>query len=522
MTNKTIQMATTLPEFQYLQQLIRSRLNQYFPATAGARDTTCATATAGSATGATATTGSATDSTIPSPPPLADWQLPMAKFIADNRLNAAEATLLLIGLAPHFQPDGFDQAIESKIPGSGNFPKLGGVRGKNSRSFLPTGETALFLLGGEDRQQRQDTQALFGVEHLFGQKKILWLEEVPYGEPLMSGKIIISQDYIDTFLIGRPAPPHFNSSFPARLIREKRNWSSLVINEELQSQINEIINWLKYNDHLLNIWGMGDRLKKGYRALFYGPPGTGKTLTAALLGNEMRKDVYRVDLSMVVSKYIGETEKNLELLFARAEDKGWILFFDEADALFGKRTSVRDANDKYANQEVSYLLQRIEDFNGLIILATNMKNNIDEAFVRRFNAILRFPFPEAAERKLIWEKSFPAAATFAATTPAGASGPAPATAITSPARSSGTGAAAKSPIDIPDAVKKYELAGGSIINVVHYASLKAVERSGLAPTNGATAAPGANDTGAPLTIYLSDVHKGIQIELNKHGKPFNP
>src|ERR1700754_4126131 len=285
----------------------------------------------------------------------------------------------------------------------------------------------------------------------------------------MSGRIILSQDYIDTFLIGRPTPPHFNSSFPARLIREKRTWSSLVINDELQSQINEIINWLKYNAHLLGKWGMGDRLKKGYRALFYGPPGTGKTLTAALLGNEMGKDVYRVDLSMVVSKYIGETEKNLELLFARAEDKGWILFFDEADALFGKRTSVRDAHDKYANQEVSYLLQRIEDFNGLIILATNMKNNIDEAFVRRFNAILRFPFPEAAERKLIWEKSFPTGATFASSTAgqastAGAAATTAATAATAAATGAGAG---KSPIDIPDAVKKYELAGGSIINIVH-------------------------------------------------------
>jgi hypothetical protein len=488
-----------MPEFQYIEQLIRSRLNQYFPAIPGGGST----AGTGSATGASGSSNP--DATIPSPPPLADWQLPMSKFITDNKLSAAEATLLLIGLAPHFQPDLFDLAIESKIPGSGNFPKLGGVRGKNSRSFLPTGQTALFLLGGEDRQQRLDIQALFGVEHLFGQKKILWLEEVPYGEPLMSGKIIISQDYIDTFLIGRPAPPHFNSSFPARLIREKRNWSSLVINEELQSQINEIINWLKYNDHLLNKWGMGDRLKKGYRALFYGPPGTGKTLTAALLGNEMRKDVYRVDLSMVVSKYIGETEKNLELLFARAEDKGWILFFDEADALFGKRTSVRDANDKYANQEVSYLLQRIEDFNGLIVLATNMKNNIDEAFIRRFNAILRFPFPEATERRLIWQKSFPEGATFVASPTSGA-------------------------VDIPDAVKKYELAGGSIINVVHYASLKAVERSAngsaTASSNGnptpSSNGSAANGASAPPIIYLSDVHKGIQIELNKHGKPFNP
>jgi len=449
----------SVPEFLYLEQLIRSRLNEYFPGGA--------------------------DSSLPVFPDPSGWQLHLGKFIIENQLNTAESTLLLIGLAPHFQPDLFDQAIESKIPGAGNFPKLGGVRGKNSRSFLPTGESALFLLAGEDRQQRLAMQSLFGVEHLFGRKKILWLEEVPYGEPTMSGKIIISQDYIDIFLFGKPSPPHFNSSFPARLIREPRGWDSLVINDELQSQIGEIINWLKYNDHLLDHWGMADRLKKGYRALFYGPPGTGKTLTAALLGNEMRKDVYKIDLSMVVSKYIGETEKNLELLFARAEDKGWILFFDEADALFGKRTSVRDANDKYANQEVSYLLQRIEDFNGLIILATNMKNNIDEAFVRRFNAILRFPFPEAAERKLIWTKSFPAGSQFIAS-PAGPSNP-------------GTH------IDLPEIVKKYELAGGSIINVVHYASLKAVER---------------NMNGHP-TIYLSDVHKGIQIELNKHGKPFN-
>ena len=493
----------SLPEFMYLEQLIRSRLNDYFPGTAGSAGFAGAAGSAGFA-GAAGSAGSAglagleADASLPLMPHPSGWHLPLGKFILDNGLNVGEATLLLIALAPHFQPELFDEVIESKIPGAGNFPKLGGVRGKNSRSFLPTGETALFLLAGEDRRQRLAMQSLFGPEDFLGQKKILWLEEVPYGEPVMSGRIIISQDYIDVFLLGRPSPPHFNSTFPARLIREKRAWDSLVIGDELQSQIGEIVNWLKYNDHLLKHWGMGDRLKKGYRALFYGPPGTGKTLTAALLGNEMQKDVYKIDLSMVVSKYIGETEKNLELLFARAEDKGWILFFDEADALFGKRTSVRDANDKYANQEVSYLLQRIEDFNGLIILATNMKNNIDEAFIRRFNAILRFPFPEAAERKLIWKKSFPAGAEFS-----GGAGTA-----------AGAGPAAAA-VDLPELVKKYELAGGSIINVVHYASLKAVERS--VNGNGMAAA----ELHQPV-IYLSDVHKGIQIELNKHGKPFTP
>ena len=130
---------------------------------------------------------------------------------------------------------------------------------------------------------------------------------------------------------------------------------------------------------------------KNNKILFIGAPGTGKKTLAALIGQQSGKEVYRIDVSIIVSKYIGETEKNLELVFARAENKDWILFFDEADALFGKRTNVKDAHDKYANQEVAYLLQRIEDYNGLVILSTNMKNNIDEAFTRRFQIIIRFP-----------------------------------------------------------------------------------------------------------------------------------
>lgn len=130
---------------------------------------------------------------------------------------------------------------------------------------------------------------------------------------------------------------------------------------------------------------------KNKRILFIGEPGMGKKTLASLIGEQLGTDVYKIDLSMVVSKYIGETEKNLELVFARAEDKGWILFFDEADALFGKRTNVQDAHDRYANQEVDYLMQRIENYNGIVILATNMKSNIDEAFKRRFRTIIRFP-----------------------------------------------------------------------------------------------------------------------------------
>jgi len=130
---------------------------------------------------------------------------------------------------------------------------------------------------------------------------------------------------------------------------------------------------------------------KNNRILFIGAPGTGKKTLASLIGQQSGKEVYRIDLSMIMSKYIGETEKNLSKVFDAAEHKDWILFFDEADALFEKKTNVRDAHDKYANQEVAYLLQRIEDYNGLVILATNMKNNIDDAFTRRFQTIISFP-----------------------------------------------------------------------------------------------------------------------------------
>lgn len=457
-----------IPELQYLSGLIQYRLSQSLPA------------------------GNTETPLVPHIPDLSEWQLPLKDFITQHNLSAAEATLLLIALTPHLHPDLFDRAIESKLQDPGNFPRIGGVRGKNSRSFLPTGETALFLLAGDDWDTRLSIQQLFDAEHAFAQRKVVWLEELPGGEPAMSGRIIMSQDYIDTFLNGKPAAPHFSMNFPARRVKETRSWDDLVINEELETQIGEIRNWLRYNEDLVERWGMKNRVKKGFRALFHGPPGTGKTLTAGILANEIGKDLYKIDLSMVVSKYIGETEKNLELLFARAEDKGWILFFDEADALFGKRTNVRDAHDKYANQEVSYLLQRIEDFNGLIILATNMRSNIDDAFMRRFNGILRFSVPDARERSLIWRKSFPADIVY---------------------RNRADG----EEIDLPEQIKKYELSGGSIINAVHYACIKGVERRSQ---QAVPAAPEHPHYDHKLIITLPDVLQGIRRELNKEGKPF--
>jgi AAA+ superfamily predicted ATPase len=432
---------------------------------------------------------------IPDLPEISKWTLPVKRFVAENKFGRDEATLLLIGLAPHIVPELFDNAIQEKIKVSGEFPEIGGVRGKNFRGFLPTGQTAVFLLSDDDSEHRKKIEQLFWSDNKFAKNKILWLEELPPGEPEMSGKIIIPLDYVDLFLFGAAAPPHFSTSFPATKIETKLTSDDIVMNDDAERHYENLKDWIENNHELLNNWDKMGRLKKGFRVLFYGPPGTGKTLTANVLGNETKKEVYKIDLSMVVSKYIGETEKNLELLFARAEDKNWILFFDEADAIFGKRTNVRDAHDKYANQEVSYLLQRIEDFNGLVILATNMKNNIDDAFMRRFNDIVKFTVPTEIERKEIWEKSFPDRSDFD---------------------------------DIPNKVKKYELAGGNIINAIHYAGIQAVKRrrklNGKEELTSEDSSVGTNqkpDQPDQLKFYLEDVIEGIRREMIKEGKPFS-
>jgi SpoVK/Ycf46/Vps4 family AAA+-type ATPase len=163
------------------------------------------------------------------------------------------------------------------------------------------------------------------------------------------------------------------------------------------------------NAKVLELWGFAAKSARGLgiTALFSGPSGAGKTLAAEVMAHELRLDLYRIDLSQVVSKYIGETEKNLRAIFDAAETSGAVLLFDEADALFGKRSEVKDSHDRYANIEVSYLLQRMEAYRGLAVLTTNLRGALDPAFLRRIRYIVNFPFPDASLRQRIWERMFP-------------------------------------------------------------------------------------------------------------------
>ncbi len=322
-------------------------------------------------------------------------------------LSRQEELIFLIALLPHLNPGYFDKVVSGVFPQGIELPELGGVKGTNHRGFIPTGETALFLLAGNDLDSRIQTMKYFEPDEPLSKHNILHIDSTNEGEPQLSGKLIISNEILDKLFVEGVNRPKLSSEFPAKYVSTHLGWSNLVINKTTMVEVETIRNWIAHHDAMADQWGLKDMFKVGYKALFYGPPGTGKTFTATLLGKEFNKDVYRIDLSQVVSKYIGETEKNLERIFSKAENKNWILFFDEADALFGKRTSVSSAHDRYANQETSYLLQRIEDFNGLVILASNNKTNIDSAFLRRFNAIVHFPVPDPEERLHLWKIYLP-------------------------------------------------------------------------------------------------------------------
>jgi hypothetical protein len=196
----------------------------------------------------------------------------------------------------------------------------------------------------------------------------------------------------------------------ARKLTPSYGWEDIVVTDEVRAQLMELADQVQQRGRVYETWGFGTHLARGrgITALFAGPSGTGKTMAAEILAAHLELDLYRIDLAGIVSKYVGETEKNLRRVFDAAEHSGAILFFDEADALFGTRTEVRDSHDRYANLEVNYLLQRMEDYSGLAVLATNRRSALDTAFLRRLRFVIEFPFPNAEDRRRIWERAFPA------------------------------------------------------------------------------------------------------------------
>ena len=380
-------------------------------------------------------------------PDLENSSSPYAIKLKEWNVSVLERLALVLAMAPYIRPQVLDVFFGHNKIFNRAYTEFGGVTDKEFSGFLPTGQTLIFISTSKKREILADIADILNPENILIKEQVLELQFVNGYLPSWSGILSMSHQWMHYFLNGQEIRPELSASFPAKRITTLMNWDDLVLDPFVMEQVLEIDNWLQYGDKLMQEWGLKKKIKPGFRTLFYGPPGTGKTLTATLLGKSTNRDVYRVDLSMVVSKYIGETEKNLSKVFDAAAYKDWILFFDEADALFGKRTAANNSNDRYANQQTSYLLQKVEDFPGLVILASNLKANMDEAFTRRFQSMIHFDMPSADERLKLWQSAF-------------------------------SGKCRLHPeIDIEQIAETYEIAGGGIINILRTSALSAISRN---------------------------------------------
>jgi hypothetical protein len=385
-------------------------------------------------------------------PDLTDDESPYGVFVRKYHMTVSERIVLLVALAPYLRPQALDNFFVRNTVYDRVYSEFGGVAGTQHAGFIPTGETAIFVLAGENLAMRAHYLALLGEKHYFFRENILKMDTPPAREPHLSGVLYPTPECVTYFQeAGAEYIPRYSALFPARQVTTRLEWEDLVLDPQTLSEVMEIQAWLGYHEQLLVDWNLSKILNSGYKALFYGPPGTGKSLTAALIGKSSGRPVFRIDLSQVISKYIGETEKNLAGVFDRASNSQWILFFDEADALFGKRSDTKD------------------DYAGVVILATNLKANIDEAFLRRFHSVIYFPAPGPEQRRRLWQSMF-----------------------SPPVRTSPD-------IDWNQIAAKYEITGGAILNIVRYAALQAIQR------------------GNP-EIGTEDILAGIRREMRKEGK----
>lgn len=364
----------------------------------------------------------------------------LGNYISRKALAHQEVIILLMALLPKLDP-AFLKRIYLEFPSSVLFDFCS--VNDNGRLFYPTIQTVQYILGGDSISERLKVLDYFGPDSGLVKDGVIVFSGSAQDHIAVNSQINIHQEAFNAIILGAEVLPKMSNDFPAEQLHTHRSWSDLILPQNTLHELKSIEDWYSSSHILMEDWDMQKKLKPGFRVLFYGDPGTGKTLAASLIGKYTKRPVFRVDVSMLVSKYIGETEKQLSKLFDKAENKNWILFFDEADAIFGKRTNVRDAHDKYANQEVSYLLQRIEMFSGLIILASNFKNNMDKAFTRRFHSCIQFNNPKQEERLRIWQHNLPEQLQLEG-------------------------------IDLEQIARRYELTGSNIMNIIQDVSLKTI------------------------------------------------
>ncbi len=334
------------------------------------------------------------------------------KLLDEYGNSEIEIVLVLLSFASWFRPVSLSDMVVL-APGSDmRFVEPGGMYRKSNSRFIPTLQTAVFLLAGTDSILQGYYHTIL-CSHKFFREGILHLRTLNSVDSFPMEQIIEPDiGYYHYLINGKKPRMDVSPDFPASLLQTNKTIDDLILKPTTKAQLDIIMNYAKVKEKLFKKEGVNEKISQGFLALLYGPPGTGKTFSVAVLSKQLGVEAYRVDLSRIVSKYIGETEKNLEKVFTRFEDKNCILMFDEADALFGKRTEVKDAKDRFANQEVAYLLQRIETFPGLVILCSNYNQNLDTAFKRRILTSIFYAQPDKDEREILWRRSLPSCFSF--------------------------------------------------------------------------------------------------------------
>jgi hypothetical protein len=333
-----------------------------------------------------------------------------ALLIRRLKLNSEERLLLILALSVHLDP-----RILLPLVSSTQLHLHARVRKTdNEISLLPTAETAFFLIAGKDFRQAILLHSYFDTAHSFYKESMLQLGDVVSGASRFDGVLTVTSHYRDLLLYNQHRPPRFSTEFPAHLLTTDLDWDDLVLMPYTADLLNEVKMRVRSVHDLRKLETKSGLLARhvppGQRVLLYGASGQGKTLTAALIGKMLNRPVYRVDLTGIVSKWVGETEKNLRALFDTAERKDWVLFIDEAEGVVGKRVDQSQsagAQAHYINQGITYVLQRIEKFDGIVLFATNLSQNIDEAFKRRFDAHIYYKALDSDSLVTFFNRNWP-------------------------------------------------------------------------------------------------------------------
>jgi hypothetical protein len=412
-------------EFQWFAKIIENRLSIYFQQTEQASDMF-------------------SDVVLPD---LSSYDDMYSRVVREYNMSLEERVVLLLALAPHVCPQLLDLFFLRNTNYDRGFTQFGGLKGYNHAGFIPTVETALFLLAGENLEKRFQLLSLFSDHHYFQKNKILLLGSITSGEPSASRMLSVSDEYLHHFISNEMNKSVGSAIFPAQLVTTNLEWEDLVLADEIIDQVMQIRAWITHGHQLMEEWGMKKWLKPGYRAVFYGVAGTGKTLTAALLGKTAGLDVCKIDLSIFRSGHNHEIKQFISDLIDQAQRKNWILLFDLGDDSYSEKSlAVNNGYQQPQFIQLPFLLRSLENFSGVAIFIADLSTPLNKCFYSGLQSVIHFPVPSFRERKALWLQAF------------------------------SKNTSLQKELHFDEIASRYEITGGAIMEVSRQAMLRALQR----------------------------------------------